>query len=190
MISITHPSLGINDIITFKLMKRLRGSLIAYPADEIINEEETIFNMSQKEAANIYCKLLLADNNEVITIINRERVELQTLLAEDENCPERCFIQEALDLLQLRENVVFGQLDVVAENIKSDASTIKGHGQKIENRERYESVSSESDYLVAENLNVVEDNLNTSQSRMHNNPPINKYSYFYQGKMCTYFTRF
>ncbi|KAI4460953.1 ring finger 10 family member [Holotrichia oblita] len=184
VVSITHPSLTVNDLITFKLMKRLRGSLIAYPAEETIREnDQVIFNMSEKETANIYCKLLLADKNEVLAIIDRERCELQVAFAEDENCPERCFIQEALELLQARENTIFNQLDNKYEKLCSGVSGESSDKQhdRITNRERNESVGSEkldNDDALVENTNITVEDLDISQSKVNNQQV--KYFYFYQ----------
>ncbi|GJQ75603.1 hypothetical protein Trydic_g17683 [Trypoxylus dichotomus] len=188
VVSIIHPSLTVNDMITFKLMKRLRGSLIAYPVGETIREDDQIiFNMSEKEVPNIHCKLLLADRSEVLTIIERERCELQVYLAEDDNNPEKCFIQEALRLLQIRENAVFNQLDSETHNVKCDvlcsvANEVVSDSSKESktNREKNESISENfntHDCTLEDNITV--EDLYISQPKVLNNQQV-KYFYFYQ----------
>lgn len=180
-------------MITFKLMKRLRGSLIAYPAGEVIREEnETVFNMSEKEATNIHCKLLLADKDEVLTIIDRERRELLTSMTEDENFSEGCFIQEALTLLQIRETAVFNQLGSEIQNVKCNVLDLVSKPQssdiskdKLENDicERINSKSLDCGNYIVEHENITVEDLDISQSKIQNYRDVHKYFYFYQGKI-------
>ncbi|KRT83186.1 zinc finger protein, partial [Oryctes borbonicus] len=189
VVSIIHPSLTVNDMITFKLMKRLRGSLIAYPVGETIrDDDQVIFNMSEKEVSNIHCKLLLADKNEVLTIIERERCELQASLAEDENSPEKCFIEEALRLLQARENAVFSELDSETHNVKCDVLyPVASENQRvnlkenIKNREKNDSICENLDTndSVVEQGNINVEDLDISQPKIPSNQQV-KYFYFYQ----------
>lgn len=85
-------------------MKRIKGSLIAYPADHPIDENQTLFSVSDRSTSTIYCKLLVATKNDVMAIIDRENAELETQICLDENAPERCFIEEAINLLTIRRN--------------------------------------------------------------------------------------
>lgn len=114
MVVVVHPPFNINDQVTFKLMKRARGSLFAYPADQNIQEQGTLFNLSEIDASNVYSKLLIANTSEVIAIVEREHRELVSELQEDDNCPEKCFIEQAIALLKEREHFVIGQIGTVA----------------------------------------------------------------------------
>lgn len=192
MVSVTHPSLSVNDTITFKLMKRLRGSLIAYPASETLrDDDQVIFNMSEKASQNVHCKLLLADKQEVMSIIERERCELEVSLAEDENCPERCFIQEALELLQAREKEIFNQIEKELPNVGNETLNLMRNctescpsiNNSKENCEKYEHVGGKVslDNNVIESSNITVEDLDISQPRLPNQQ-VNKYFYFYQGK--------
>lgn len=93
-------------------MKRLRGSLTAYPIEHYPSsiEENTLYDMLQLETNGIYSKLVLADRSQVISIIERESNELRAQLLEDENCPEKCFIEQAITLLKDREDFVLKSL--------------------------------------------------------------------------------
>lgn len=54
---------------------------------------------------HVFSKLLLCTPEEVGSLILQwERHELQTRLETEKDCPESCFIQLALELLQVREN--------------------------------------------------------------------------------------
>lgn len=88
-------------------MKRLHGSLMAYPIDyDVPSESNVLYNMSQMDCSNIYSKLIIADRSDVMAIIERERKELEVQLKEGDNDPERCFIEQAITLLTDRESFV------------------------------------------------------------------------------------
>lgn len=65
MITVPHPAINVNGSITFKLMKRLRGSLIAHPIDQQLSHEAEFLKMADATISNVYSKLLLADKDEV-----------------------------------------------------------------------------------------------------------------------------
>ncbi|KAF5291157.1 hypothetical protein FQA39_LY14399 [Lamprigera yunnana] len=167
VITIPHGILQTNNIITFKLMKRLRGSLIAQPVNLELLDHNNPFSVSHKFATDVYSKLLLANKDEVNSIIERERSELLNQLAEDESCPEKCFVEEALALLNERSQ---SSIRIIDENlIMFDIQS--------NSRERLVSISTSSicgedgDIFSVDDL----DSLTTSC-----NKPLAKYFYFYQ----------
>lgn len=109
VVSKPHAAFNLNETITFKLMKKLRGSLVAYPIDYEEENTEKPFTVSDVKDG-IYCKLLLADQGDVLNIIEREKQELRNAIQEDEDSPEKCFIEQAVDLLGEREKFVFTQI--------------------------------------------------------------------------------
>ncbi|KAF7276133.1 hypothetical protein GWI33_010890 [Rhynchophorus ferrugineus] len=116
-----HKTFNINNIITFKLMKRLRGSLFAYPADDEAHSDGTMFNMADANIKGCYSKLLLADARNILDIIDKEATELEVQMAQDENCPEKCFMEEAVRLLEKRR-----------EKVLADGAPIESHEIKVE----------------------------------------------------------
>lgn len=92
-------------------MKRPRGGLTAYQANVEVRDDDVIFNMSEKEAGEVYSKLLLANYEDVLSIIARESRELEAQIADDENWPEKCFIEQAVALLKERETKVLGKIE-------------------------------------------------------------------------------
>lgn len=62
-----HPAICVDENVTFKLMKRMRGSLIAYPIDQEppLVEEGQLLRVNEASALSVYSKLLLAGRNEV-----------------------------------------------------------------------------------------------------------------------------
>jgi hypothetical protein len=52
-----------------------------------------------------------------MSIVDRERSELQKQLSEEENCPETCFIEQAIDLLSERHAILSKEVaNLQAEN--------------------------------------------------------------------------
>ena len=93
--------------MTFRLMRRERGSLIAMPVEEDFNTETVIPTnfislADYNKARQIYSKLLLASKSDVGDIIECEKVALEFELMEDPRSPENCFIQQALSELAIR----------------------------------------------------------------------------------------
>ncbi|XP_050304981.1 RING finger protein 10 [Anthonomus grandis grandis] len=110
VVSIPHKTFTINDQITFKLMKRQRGSLLAYPADVAqVNSETTLLKLSDMSNDNSSAKLFLANTDNILEILDREHAELEVLMAEDESCPERCFMEEAKQILLKRKDDVLNK---------------------------------------------------------------------------------
>ncbi|XP_074029402.1 E3 ubiquitin-protein ligase RNF10 isoform X2 [Leptinotarsa decemlineata] len=106
VVALPYSTFNVTETITFKLMKRLKGSLIAYPIDADVKEGDVIFNMSEKNVQDVYSKLLLAKKEDILLICSREYNELTKQLAEECDSTERCFIEEAITLLQEREVVL------------------------------------------------------------------------------------
>lgn len=100
-----HRSYKVGDIITLELMTREKGSLYVTKANEIRNIIEGQFpNFGDGEDHLTYSKLIMANPNEILKIIEQERNELDFQLIEDgDNCPESIFVQQALDLLNTKQ---------------------------------------------------------------------------------------
>lgn len=114
-------------------MKKMRGSLIAYPVDDIVPHQHVPFNMSDTNA-NIYCKLLSATRPDVLNIIERERLELSKQLSEDDSCSEKCFIEQAIAQLVERENFVIGQIEagqLDAQALELQSQLVEASNQEI-----------------------------------------------------------
>lgn len=148
-------------------MKRAKGSLTAYPADAKVRDDDVIFNMSEREAGVVYSKLLLANHGDILSIIARESKELEKQIADDENCPEKCFIEEAMALLREREVKVLEKI--------GNANTI----------DKEESIGSED---IESSVDVIDDgvfevgDLVDSLNISNNASQQLKFHYFYQGK--------
>lgn len=109
-ISKPHPNINVGDYVDLQLMCREKGSL-------------NVFKTTNKSRANcfphlfgdadeiMHSKLVLADPGEIMTIIDREEIELKSQLADDGvDCPESVFIQQSLNLLDERRCNTIKQL--------------------------------------------------------------------------------
>lgn len=104
VITMAYSTYNVNEEITFKLMKRDRGSLLPIPVEECNRKVVTgLLSLNETDIDTTYSKLLLASPDDVMSIIQIERMELNSQLLDNEGCPEICFIEQALELLKERE---------------------------------------------------------------------------------------
>ncbi|XP_057213197.1 RING finger protein 10 isoform X1 [Triplophysa rosa] len=89
------------DVITMRLMRREKGSLVALPSAQWIKVEEPI-RFGDVHLSS-YSKLLLASKGQVWGLLAEEREALQMQLSQEKDDPQACFIQSALLMLQERE---------------------------------------------------------------------------------------
>ncbi|CAH0555344.1 unnamed protein product [Brassicogethes aeneus] len=168
VVAIPHQTFNVNETITFKLMKRPRGSLIAYPIDFETKDENVMFTMSETDAGDIHSKLLTANRNEIMSIIDRENAELVVQMSEDENAPERCFIEEAIGLLENRVQQVLAKTHEakasVAESVAETAAL-----EKLEQCSLNDCDTDNNDSVIENDINNVNSNIQPS-----------KFYYFYQ----------
>lgn len=139
-----------------------------------------------------------------MSIIERERKELNIQLNDDENEQERCFIEQALTLLNERERIIFNK---IKNNVNVDNKSIRDNtmvpvetqyftndytteycidpfdNNSSDNRKRFESTSSTG--LGSEDFNSNSVNSDTlleiSVTAESNDSNTTKNYYFYQG---------
>ena len=98
------------DVLEMKLMKRDRHSLQPQPVSrskefEFPSKHQKPSYLGKVGEDHVFSKILLCTPNEVVDLILQwEKSELQTQLEVEKDCPESCFIQQALELLALRES--------------------------------------------------------------------------------------
>lgn len=106
VVAICHKEFSIGEEIELQLMRRERDSLLPVPAASF--NQEIIKNpprFSNPTAATPYAKLLISSKEEVqCYILMREKRDLEAQLIEEGDQPEACFIDEALSLLQARQD--------------------------------------------------------------------------------------
>lgn len=93
-----------------RLMKRDRHSLqpqmVSRAKGSTVNTEiRKPCYLGEAGEEHVFSKLLLCTPNDVVNLIlHWEKSELLQQLEAEKDCPESCFIQQALDLLALRHN--------------------------------------------------------------------------------------
>ncbi|KDR09385.1 RING finger protein 10 [Zootermopsis nevadensis] len=131
VIAVPHMQLSVGEEVTMRLMKRERGSLVALPVDQCgIRPIDQLLSVSETVVDTVHSKLLVATPQEVMSIVNHERNELQKQLSEEENCPETCFIEQAINLLSERHAALSKEiLTVQTENDKPELNVQKSSAE-------------------------------------------------------------
>ncbi|KAF7988768.1 hypothetical protein HCN44_007078 [Aphidius gifuensis] len=124
VVEITEYPLNIGDSVNLRLMRRKRGSLLAMPVQEIDTLDPTNFINVADHNNQIFSKLLIANNDDVNDIIQNEKYELKRELNEDPHSPESCFIEQALNELSEREELIS---KTSKNNCHIDKSTIQNN---------------------------------------------------------------
>jgi len=111
--------------ITFQLMTRERGSLLACPVSqfEVRTKQKPVLNVSENVLDKAFAKLLMANRAEVLEIIEQEVEELEKEKAENEGCPELCFIEQALELCAQRKQNINQLLQINTSDTIQEHST-------------------------------------------------------------------
>nr|XP_061804672.1 E3 ubiquitin-protein ligase RNF10-like [Nerophis lumbriciformis] len=110
----------VGDIITMRLMRREKGTLVAMPSSQWVKVEEPVrFGDS---SLSPYSKLLLTSCSQVLNMVAEEKAVLQAQLCLEEDAQD-CFIQSALCLLQEREEMLLKKQQPSTDN-SFDLSTL------------------------------------------------------------------
>ncbi|XP_077570864.1 E3 ubiquitin-protein ligase RNF10 [Stigmatopora nigra] len=109
----------VGDIITMRLMRREKGSLVAMPSSQWVKVEEPA--RFGDASLSPYSKLLLSSSSQVLSMVAEEKGILQAQLCLEEDA-QGCFIQSALCHLQEREEMLLKQQP--ASDNRFDLSTL------------------------------------------------------------------
>nr|CAD7445880.1 unnamed protein product [Timema bartmani] len=117
VVAAAHPRFSVGDHITMQLMKRAKGCLSATPVTHFgLRPADTIPAVSETSVNTFYSKLLLATTDDVRSILECERKELEVQLGDEHGAPEMCFIEQALELLKQRSSQTEPQVSSVNKN--------------------------------------------------------------------------
>uniref|UniRef100_H3C888 E3 ubiquitin-protein ligase RNF10 n=1 Tax=Tetraodon nigroviridis TaxID=99883 RepID=H3C888_TETNG len=97
---------GVGDVITMRLMRREKGSLVAVPSCQWEKVEEPVRFGDTRLSP--YSKLLLASPSQALRMVEEEKAALQTQLSLEDDA-QGCFLQSALCLLKEREEMLLQQ---------------------------------------------------------------------------------
>ncbi|KAG5676281.1 hypothetical protein PVAND_006129 [Polypedilum vanderplanki] len=148
-----HGSYKVGDILNMELMKRERGSLFVNKANETgCNEISEFPSFSEVQENFTYSKLIMANKQEILKIIEKEIYELDFQLIEDGiDCPESIFVQQAIDLLN---------------NKKKEIEMLIEEDEKLKNEKQYEQqvVNSFGQMTISSNISTTPSVSSTTES--------------------------
>ncbi|KAJ8680100.1 hypothetical protein QAD02_015887 [Eretmocerus hayati] len=134
VVEITENIVNIGDQISLRLMRREKGTLIAIPVNEIeCAPPKTFLTVAENSHQQVYSKLLLAQDNDIMDIIEWERTQLKMELLDDPHSPENCFIEQALAELVLREQDLLNSISKIDKedesktDLSNESSILKDH---------------------------------------------------------------
>ncbi|XP_031631421.1 uncharacterized protein LOC116345847 [Contarinia nasturtii] len=141
-VSKPHRNYLCGESVTFVLMCRSKDSLQVQTAETMSSKSKTLaahFPCFSDDADNLkHSKLVLAQPHEVLSIIARERSELRCQLVSDGiDCPDSIFVQQALSLLEEREQEICAQVannnhTTECRSVEPIASSLTGLNTAIE----------------------------------------------------------
>uniref|UniRef100_A0A2M4BDY8 E3 ubiquitin-protein ligase RNF10 n=1 Tax=Anopheles marajoara TaxID=58244 RepID=A0A2M4BDY8_9DIPT len=102
---------GTGEYVTLQLMRREKGSMaVSEVTDEpsFTTSDHPIPHFDANAGNSILTKLLLTDTAQMLNIMDREKAELENQIVADGGAesPENMFVQQALDLLAERRNMI------------------------------------------------------------------------------------
>lgn len=107
VIALEQRAFVVGDVIELKLMKRERFSLQPQPVRRInVNHaaQPYMIHYLNPGEDHVFNKLLACTPNDILKFtLPEERRELEAQFEAEKDCPEACFIQQALELLSERE---------------------------------------------------------------------------------------
>uniref|UniRef100_A0A8D9AM76 E3 ubiquitin-protein ligase RNF10 n=1 Tax=Cacopsylla melanoneura TaxID=428564 RepID=A0A8D9AM76_9HEMI len=136
---IKHPR-AVNEVVTFQLMKRERGSMVVGPvAQWDLHATDMLMNVSETTLDTLYAKLLSATLDDILEMIKVEEDDLTLLLEElrQEQCPTLCFTERALELLQNRRTDILNKMG--SKNDLTKMETSPPNSSSTENDENNQS---------------------------------------------------
>ncbi|KAK2586251.1 hypothetical protein KPH14_001507 [Odynerus spinipes] len=192
VVEVTQNAVNLGDTITLRLMRREKGSLLAMPASEPLAPTPTTFFPVSKECSKqVYSKLLIANPNDIMDIIECERVQLKVELIDDPHSPENCYIEQALGELTKREEELLqkkingnGSHPEISGDILS--TSITGDNIEQEKQECHQlaqQIVEEQNSLSKEKLPFSEEttkNSHISLNEARSSTASHKFFYFYQ----------
>lgn len=170
----SHRSYKVGDEISMELMTREKGSLYVTKANEIRNNG-AFPKFSDGEDNLTFSKLIMADVQEILKIIEQERNEL---LIEDENCPESMFVHQAMDLLNIKQK----ELEKSIAEVASTCSSLNPGVAEFVPAEKHESSGEDSDESHEKRNELIDDECNLTVNDIDIVPAVShaKQFFYYQ----------
>ncbi|XP_076662328.1 E3 ubiquitin-protein ligase RNF10 [Halictus rubicundus] len=179
---ITQSMVNIGDIVTLRLMRRERGSLLAVPVGSVPQNPTNFFLATETISNEVYSKLLIANTDHVMNILECERVQLKLEMLDNPDSPENCYIEEALNELSKREELLNeikskSEADTTGQEEDSVTEDQQSVQHELEIHEKTNNVANEKEIKNDDEASskIIESS-NISQSTSG----VQKFFYFYQ----------
>lgn len=167
-----HNLFKVGDIINMELLKREKGSLFVSKANSNDVTEFPTLSSSNDETTT---KLILANHDEILKIIEQEQYELEFQLIEDGvDCPESVFIQQAMDLLREKRN------EMKNPTIAMSTATSKLNPTVAEFVPIVKHLESTEEHAELHNQFIEYSNLTVNDIDIASGSHTNQHFYFYQ----------
>ncbi|XP_034188782.1 E3 ubiquitin-protein ligase RNF10 [Osmia lignaria lignaria] len=183
---VPQSTLNLGDSITLRLMRREKGSLLAVPVGSVAQSPTNFFPLSETISSRVYSKLLLANTEDVMNIIECERVQLKVELLDNPDSPENCYIEQALDELSKREEELLQKVKPEPEGASVDTNvTEQAESNDIDNQQKSQSCEETNDLTKKDAKSMVEESTKPAESLLNSvqsTSGIQKFFYFYQAE--------
>lgn len=165
-----------------ELMTREKGSLYVTKANEIRNTNSGFPNFSDGDDSFTYSKLIMADSDEILKIIEQEKNELEFQFIEDVDCPESIFIQQAMDILNIKQKELEKYLEEKASAEMSSSSLNPSvaefiPSQKVEVTEDSSESHEKRNELIDDECNLTVNDIDIVPAPTSSHP---KHFFYYQ----------
>ncbi|XP_043250349.1 RING finger protein 10 [Colletes gigas] len=183
---ITQSMLNSGDIVTLRLMRREKGSLLAVPVGAAVQSPTNFFPASDPISKEVYSKLLIASTNDVMGIIECERTQLQFELSDNPDSPENCYIEQALNELSIREQDLLKEIESKSQ-VSVDPTTTQMENSDTEKQllqQEYQDCEEVNDISNEKNIKSVDEEypktVENSPNSTQSTSGLHKFFYFYQ----------
>ncbi|XP_014220096.1 RING finger protein 10 isoform X1 [Trichogramma pretiosum] len=177
---ITDQVLNVGDTVILQLMRREKKTNVAVAVDDIMSTPTTKFLSIAESKKQAVSKLLLAEKNDILNILESERNELKALLGEADHQPTtEDFIQMALKELEYKEAILFEDLDKFQDI--TIGGKVQGNCGNFTDDQGNKPIIDEKKSVKDESLNFLNDSTIPDKHLQNNvNANVEKCYYFYQ----------
>ncbi|CAL7947108.1 unnamed protein product [Xylocopa violacea] len=184
---ITQSTLNSGDAVTLRLMRREKGSLLAVPVGTVSQNPVNFLPLSETISSQVYSKLLIASTEDVMNIIECERIQLKFELSDNPDSPENCYIEQALEELSWREEELLQRAKSEVEVVPGNETTTQAGNDDIEKQLSQPELHVCEETSPKKNAKDIDEELlksteNSPNLSAQSTSSIQKFFYFYQAE--------
>ncbi|KAL0129286.1 hypothetical protein PUN28_004175 [Cardiocondyla obscurior] len=169
VIEITRKTFSLGETVSLCLMRREKNSLFAIPVKSAVDPPTMFLSVSENADSQIYSKLLIANEKDIVNIIECEYSELEIELCDNPDmAPD---IKQALNELSKRKEKLLWKVAESKDTELTERETAEKTSQKYD--ESVDTCCKDDEKSLAKQSST------DSDSQITSNP---KFSYFYQAE--------